>query len=190
MPRVSLGHMRPHHEAFNMNPCTLGVAERKPCAQKFLLHNFGAQLSHLFEANSAFVEGQGQCKLHNTVCRVSPKHPHVTTAGLPCQPFTHIRQKTGKSAKTGTAQEHPDFNCAMQEFEGYLSIRTPGAFWLEEVPEFATTLVNGVSCLWSLTKACTNRGYAIRADNFDHKDWVAFPRGIRCIGVCHIVHYS
>ena len=154
----------------------LGCAEKKKTPQRFLLHNFGDKIGHLFTDNSAFLEGRGHCMVHNRLCNVPAQHPDFTAGGLPCQPFTSNRMHSGTSARTGAASGHPDFSTVMQSWSSYLHTRQPGAFFIEEVPDFNNESPDGDSYMWTFSQSCVKAGYAIRAMTMNHNTWVNFPR--------------
>jgi site-specific DNA-cytosine methylase len=154
----------------------LGCAEKKKTPQRFLLHNFGTKMGHLFTDNSAFLEGHGHCLVHNRVCNVPAERPDFTAGGLPCQPFTCNRTHTGTSARTGAVSGHPDFSTVMNTWGSYLHIRQPGAFFIEEVPDFNSMSEDGNSYMWNFSQHCVKAGYAVRAMTMNHNVWVNFPR--------------
>jgi site-specific DNA-cytosine methylase len=157
----------------------LGVADRKGKAQKFLKHNYTeAQLGHLFTDNEHFATGMGECKLHKKVCCINPEVADIATGGLPCQPFTKARLKTGMSARSAGASLHPDYHTVMGGFREYLIQRKPRSFFVENVSDMETTIDSktGYDCLYLFCKMGAALGYAIRVFKLDHLDFIEVPR--------------
>ena len=99
------------------------------------------------------------------------------TGGLPCTPFTGLRNQTGTTAKTGRVVDHPAYQTFKSELLEYLKLRSPHFFWIEEVTQ--VTKINpktGFTYLEDLAAECTNLGYSVRATFLDHVSWIDVPR--------------
>lgn len=161
----------------NIPCCILAVADSKPAALELVKHNFGKHIPHAFRDNAAFLEGGGECSIHGKWCSLPCNKPGLCTTGLPCQPFTRARDKTTKSSpRTGCAEERPDWTTVMEQWASYLDTRSPEMFAVEEVPEFATTEVDGKLCLKTFCKMASNRQYAVRVVKANHAIWAAYPK--------------
>ena len=57
----------------------LGLAESKPSARRFLVHNYGGVqwpvVHHMFDNNDAFVNGSGRCFAHQADCAIDGRRP-------------------------------------------------------------------------------------------------------------------
>ena len=166
----------------------IGMAEKKPSAQKWLRHVYGGEIRHMFTDNSAFVNGNGSCfGCRSAACPVSPQRPHLATAGFPCPPFSRARQRTGGTDKTGKTEAHPDFQLVMVHFVQYCRVRAPFMFWVEEVLGFLTPLaaLDGLSPCQVLVQKLEVVGYSCEAVKLDHEIWIRNTRGRVWIIGCH-----
>ena len=178
----------------------LGVAEKKPGARAWLKQEFGALLGRLYTANSAFIDGHGTDVLggkrkSNKGVKISTIKPRCVTAGLPCQPWTRARSKSGTSERGSCPSQHPDYQTTMIEFPAYLHARQPDQFFIEEVPDMAKFFTNmsgsqvvskaneydedcedPKSDLWEFMRRCCAAGYAVRSWEADHGLFVEVPR--------------
>jgi hypothetical protein len=66
-----------------MHTKTLGVADCKKAAIRFLIRNYGDTINHCFADNQAFLDGGGKCALCEKECETEPEHPDLTVDALP-----------------------------------------------------------------------------------------------------------
>ena len=97
-----------------------------------------------------------------------------------CQPFVNLRQKTGKSCKTMSAETHPDFPVVMDGVPQYLAKRFPKMFVLEEAQELLLLMKSsraGVTFMWRLMVAMAKVGYEVLAlTTIDHGTFAEMSR--------------
>ena len=169
----------------------IGVADKSPTAAKWLRYQWGDELPHIFTENAAFIAGAGACHLHGRKCECSSTRPDLTTAGLPCPPFSKLRSINGTTSRTGLVSQHPAFSTVMGEFFDYLQARRPRGFWVEEVDNFGQTDLQGRSFLTTFCKKAAGMGYAVRALFLDQNVWVECPRSrVWIVGMGHEVGHS
>jgi hypothetical protein len=98
----------------------LGVADLKATSRTFCEANYRGQFKHFFRRNDDLSRGSGVCSVHGGKdCEVSSLSPDVSTGGLPCQPFTRLRQQSGITKKTGSVQNHPLFEASNSGIHSY-----------------------------------------------------------------------
>ena len=166
----------------------IGCAEKKTSAQRFLRYTYGSDIRHMFTDNAAFMNGQGSCHMcRSATCPVSPRRPHLATAGFPCPPFSRARCRTGGTERTGKTESHPDFVLVMIQFEQYLRARVPYMFWVEEVLGFLSELsaLEGRSPCAVLVEQLGRIGYSCEAVKLDHELWIRNTRGRVWLIGCH-----
>ena len=155
------------------------VAEKKAAAQAWILEHFSEDLAHGFEENDAFTNADGgYCFLHRRVCRPEAEQADLMSAGYPCPPFSKTREKGGDSARTGTADNHPELSTLMDGFPAYLAARRPKCFFLENVVELSTLSPRGSphTFLMILMRRVSRLGFSCRAVIMDHGVFFAVPR--------------
>jgi len=110
----------------------------------------------------------------------------IMSGGTPCTPFTRFRFKSGSTARTGSIEQHPDYEELMEGLPAYLEAHRPRSFWIEEVDGIILRIHAefGKSHLQILAEKVVVLGYSIRALVLEHKVWMPIPRR-RCflIGV-------
>ena len=156
----------------------LGAAESKKAAQKFLRFHFKKQCPHMYCENVSFISG-GQCFLcGSSACQPSRERPDILGAGLPCQPFSAARQKTGQTKKTKEAEAHPLWTVSMRDFARLLQARLPHMFVVEEVEGFvkAMDVLDGLSPAQALKKIVKPLSYGCTALLLDHRVWTHMSR--------------
>ena len=155
----------------------MGCAERDAFAQNFIINCGRTTAKHVFDVNASIISGRGPCVLHNgKTCEVDKRNPHISTGGLPCQPFSSQRNYDGLSQKTSKVENHPDYHTVMSEWFEYLDARSPHSWWVEEIKRFMGKSASGESYLEVFVRGCVRRGYSVRAFLLDHKLWVKFSR--------------
>ena len=104
--------------------------------------------------------------------------PDVSSGGFPCPPFSQARTRTGKSARTGPTEAHPQFCMVMQEFIDYMKFRMPMSFWLEEVRGFMLPLValNGRSPCQVVAADLQTIGYSCQCLTLNHSAFLKNTR--------------
>ena len=124
-----------------MDTRTLMASDTKEAATNFMIHNFKERgwLEHVVQ------QACDMCgNTEEVPCLVCPKdscthdpsiRPHLVTVGLPCQPYSSLRWRSGNSDDQKNARSHNKFGC-MQDFLDYLAARKPHGFILEEVKGF------------------------------------------------------
>jgi len=154
----------------------LGAADRKAGARAYLLSHYRKHLQNacLFLSNSSLVTG-GRCVTHGKTCLGTTKRMghRVSTlsGGLPCQAYTKQRQKTGETARTGRANQHPDHESVLDSPDLLEEIQ-PAQFWIEEVQDFRAHLKD-------FMRKCARAGpgYSCKAVVCDHADFCMMDRG-------------
>lgn len=156
----------------------LGAAEKKKMAQAFALENHREHLPHLYTDNSSFAAGEGKCILHDRVCRVDRRRADLMIAGLPCQPFSRFRPRSGATPRTGPASEHPSFESVFGGFFDYVVARSAWGIIIEEVKHMASEYVHGSSqtYLQAMANKLATMGYDIRVVELDHKIFCQMAR--------------
>ena len=101
----------------------------------------------------------------------------LCSGGFPCTPFTALRQKTGRTPRTGSAEQHPAFNTLVRQLEEYLAVRSPHGFWIEEVNGILNrNPVTGNRYMDEVASVVANRGYSIRVLVLNHNTWIKLAR--------------
>lgn len=167
-----------------MSVRTVAAADKKPHARKFCTLNHG-NLEHLFSDNSALIGSCGAkgpdlcdvCSSRRQKCTYNRETQHVdlVTAGLPCQPFTKLRQTNGNTADTGSASTHSKYDVVFEDFFKYLSLRRPRGFIVEEVSDF-TGRSDEACFLDEFVARAERAGYSAKALMLHADIWVALPR--------------
>ena len=193
----SLAYTRPLNsclKALGLGVNLIAASDCKSTAQKFVKQNLGYK--HMFKDVGAHIEGKGVCAIHSSefcqqTCTTAAEDRHydLVMAGIPCHPFTHIRQKTSgaTSRRKGSAEEHPDFGTVFDGFPKFLATVKPSAFIAEETdafldrpdeggPRYVDTFVEKVQAL----------GYRCHALMLDGGDWCEWPRMRLSVG-CEII---
>ena len=153
---------------------SLSASDRKPLSRKFLAA--GTSVEHIFADIAEQALGEGHCYIHGRRCKLV-ETPDFACGGLPCQPFSKMWRRNGKSPKEGDAKSHPGFQVIDQTFQRYLVGRRPKSFLVEEsVGMQAIDPLTGESFLQAFIDACAELGYAVRALLIDHLLWCEQPR--------------
>lgn len=182
---VSIGALPQHPKAMGMDMEVIGAADSKATARAFIKAEH-PNVPHIWHSNDAYLDGHGQCSLHEGTCHTSSASPDIACGGLPCQPFSRLRvgsrssdSSGGKGAavgRTGGPTTHPDYGTVFQ-FEQYLIARKPSSFLVEEVMEFNNmNPATGKTFLFEFAAFATAQGYAVRAFVLDHSVWCELPR--------------
>jgi hypothetical protein len=167
----------------------LAACETKPMARSFLKSTFGPDLGSWFEFNTDLLEQTAFCHLAERDKPVPSDRPDLTSIGSPCLPWTKGRSRNGGTARSGAPHLHPDYQVTMHDFPRHLRSRRPRSWWLENVPEIATTPCidceedgdgKRASDLWQLCFLCCQAGYAVRTIEIDHNLFVEVPRKRPC----------
>ena len=158
-----------------MSVSVSACAEQKNLAQRWLMHNFGPQVPHIFH-NNVDLSAEAATGAYCVVCKRwhgRPQgRPDVVSGGLPCPPFSPQRTKKGEAgSREGPAESHPLWTTTMFEFSQYLEVRRPRMFWLEQVPGFNKSLssLGNSSPLELFSEQCNRQGYSLRAIQLDHR---------------------
>jgi site-specific DNA-cytosine methylase len=119
------------------------AAEKKVYARKVVAMNF--RPSHLFRCLTLLTYGptnaakEKACSVGRCVeakycdfAQATAARPHLVTAGVPCQPFSAFRQKSGSTAGTGPPKAHGKFFACL-DFVEYVLARRPWGFIIEQV---------------------------------------------------------
>ena len=133
------------------------------------------------EDNCGLLPQGGKCfSCGVPMCPGSAVRPDIVSAGFPCPPFSKARQKTGRTAKTGPTEGHPDYNFVMVDSIKYLQVRQPFSFFVKEVLGFLQPLValDGLSpCQVMVKKIELQTPYSCQAVKICHSLFVKNTRG-------------
>lgn len=131
-------------EAMDLNWSTISGSERKQFARAFCMRNHGQRLQHLFHefSNQASDIVRRSCDVcyklgQGCTYDLGSNRPHLCMGGLPCQPWSSMRNQKGNTGDTGSANAHSKFKTVFTDFMRYLEVRRPFGFIIEEVAEFA-----------------------------------------------------
>lgn len=120
-------------------PVVYEGSDTKQSACTFVMNNYSSVVEHFYNDSAALASGRGQCLKHGTECQTSFEgRPDVLTAGTPCQPFSHFRQRAGPhgSRMSSTARGHPDFQITFGMVEDVVRARRPLTCIFEQVSGF------------------------------------------------------
>jgi site-specific DNA-cytosine methylase len=159
-------------------PIDFNVAsDRKRTARSFT----ASQHSYRHIIGSATEHAEGictSCDLHvGERCKLSA--PDVVVSGLPCHPFTKLRNKTpGGSGRTGLTHEHPDMDTIFEEFRTYLLRAQPLLLLLEETDAVVAKVAAGCDERWVdvMLTMLSQCGYSCNAMMLDSKTFIDWPR--------------
>lgn len=144
----------------------LGV-DRKSTAQKWAAIARPGVCGHYFHEFDDVVRCQGMCSIHGKVCNV-PASPDLATAGLPCQPFSSLRDHS----KTD-ASEHDLFNVTFDMFFEYVRNVSPLGVLCEQVVGFKRTASDGTEETY-MQKFCARlaeMGFSVRVVDLNTNLW-------------------
>ena len=136
-----------------------------------LRHIYSDILALCSPADNACCTCFGPCK------QAAAARPDISSGGMPCKPFTRLRQQTGATPSTGLPHEHPQYETLAEDLPSYLKAKMPYSFWIEEV-----TTVTRIdprtqdSYLNKLVEDVSKLGYFILALQVDHGIWCKNPR--------------
>jgi site-specific DNA-cytosine methylase len=171
-------------QGMGMSWRTTAAADLKPHARQFIKFNHD-KVEHIFDNNLAMIHDDLLQHAKCDVCSAKGrpcdyKHGNdpvdLLTAGLPCQPFTKLRQHNGDTENTGDAAGHTKFSVVFEDFSQYLEGRKPRGWIVEEVPDFAKPSKAGPAYLEDFTRRAELLGYSIKAVMLHAEDWVGLPR--------------
>jgi site-specific DNA-cytosine methylase len=152
-------------------------SDLKAHARKFVKQNFKG--THIFSDISDQTHGHGVCEAHNTVCTLTVQERLIDwfVMGLSCHPFSTLRQKNGRTPKTGTVTLHPEYSLLTSGLPDFLDERLPGGVLIEEVEGLmAKDPSSGRMYMEYIFDIFKDRDYSIQAVALDLKDWVKWPR--------------
>ena len=145
------------------------VAEANPTAQRFIMQVWGPLVHHGYGSNDEISDGVGTCFLHKGASCDCSGPVDICAAGLPCLPFTILRQKSGHTQNAQEAETHGAYDTVMVKFFDYIRDRQPKSLWVEQVPGFANVSARlGKSHLQSFCERLQEAGY-----------------GTHCLQLCH-----
>jgi site-specific DNA-cytosine methylase len=167
--------------SLDMNIVPIAVAEKKPAAIKFILHNYGNKIEHCFEENESLMAGYGKCARHKRCCQhdVPACGVDIMTGGFPCQPHSAARHKTGKTPGTGQPSSHPSYNTLHVGAVDYLQARDPACFCIEQVTTITNIeKVSGKSHLALFVESVRDlpAGYKIHVFHMSHGVFASLPK--------------
>lgn len=161
----------------------VAASDRKKSAQKFIRANH--DFTHVFVDAVAHAAGTGTCVAHPSFatceCSVGNRRSDLVIAGIPCHPFTKLRNKQGRG-RSGPAEEHPDIDTIFHSFPKLLSTRRPLGFVVEETDAFLGLASSdfadkpGIRWLDVFMSLCKSAGYECNAIVCQSGDWVNWPR--------------
>ena len=162
-----------------------GCSERKASARTFVANNH--KYAHIWTSVDDHIRGQGVCSLHGQprkkdshTCTLNSadKKCDVVCAGIPCHPFTTMRQSNiVGSDHRGKAAEHADFGTVMDKFPLFLQERNPGMFVVEETETFANiNPATNERYIDEFTQKCKRLGYDTLAMVVAADTWIDWPR--------------
>eukprot|EP00974_Lingulodinium_polyedra_P006029 570328-Lingulodinium_polyedra.AAC.1 len=104
-------------QAMDLGWSTLSCAEEKKFARQFVLRNHKEKmkLKHVLSDFRAQIIPDIKrqcdvCSLSGGECSFEFQRPHLAVGGLPCQPFSPMRHKTGSSSNQKGAQQHSKYD--------------------------------------------------------------------------------
>ena len=131
-----------------------------------------ASASHVYKDNACLLSG-GHCQRHQRWCDASPLQPDVSLAGLPCQPFSNLRQKSGSTPATGDVAAHPQSGELREKFLQYLTAKRPRGFVVENVIGITKELdLGGNTFVKGFAAGASKLGYSVRVMLLSHQTWV------------------
>jgi site-specific DNA-cytosine methylase len=161
-------------EAFKLEVDLVAASDKKPASRKFILQNH--DFTHLFKSADDHIRGRGYCEKHGQICELNCG-VDLVCGGLSCHPFSHMKQRTGTSARTSRPCDHPDYILVMEGFPEFLKNRRPGGFIVEEVEAILDRIPSSQKrYIDLLVENCVTAGYACRARVIQHSDWIQWPR--------------
>ena len=154
---------------------TVATADKKDEALRFMQRNF-PEIKHMFAAAAHLIDG-GMCKKCSNTCTLDESEsPDLCTAGLPCQPFSSMRWKTGPGQNEKGVKAHTLWKVFM-EFIAYLTERRPKGFVVEEVMKLLDRdRTSGKRYLDMLMEKASDLGYGCSAIKLSASCWLASPR--------------
>lgn len=170
-------------KAMQMLTKTELVVDMKVASQKFIQQHFESQCDHVYAKLEHVIAGGGYCSKHRRDCdvRSAPHMPHLATIGLPCQPFSSLRNH-----RVLKAPDHPLFEVTFNMFFEYLEKVQPLGFVAEQVigfnrfnEEFQSTYLE------MFLKGCADRGYSVRAVELQAGLWCDSERERRPLSMSH-----
>jgi site-specific DNA-cytosine methylase len=173
-------------QAFSLDVDMVAASDRKATARAFVCQNHGFR--HVFSEMSSHREGSGICSKHSSQFRpqactlddAKDRSVDLLVAGIPCHPFTHLRQQNAgsQSRRKGRPEDHPDFNTVYEEFPELLKAMKPLGWVVEETDAFLDIIpdTDNVRYLDRFLAVVTALGYACHALLLDALDWSKWPR--------------
>jgi site-specific DNA-cytosine methylase len=154
------------------------ASDRKTSARKFICENH--EYTHLLSCADDHALGQGDCSIHGCFCQLGEMD--LVVAGLPCHPFTRIRNKRSDGeGRSGPIPTHPDYNTVFESFFQLLRRRQPWGFVVEETDAFIH-IIDAAGAnptrrwLDKFLESAAEAGYSCRAMLYDSSMWVDWPR--------------
>ncbi len=159
---------------------TLVIIERKKHARRHILANITCE--HLFADWWEALDGEAHCFVCGFIHDLDNIEAcDVWIAGIPCQPFVACRDKGGSTAKTGSVENHPDFEIFNTGVVRAISARKPKAVLIENVTQLTCTIPGkSFSWLWRLTRDLVQASYHVTTLNLDVAVHVAQSRPRLC----------
>jgi len=163
----------------------MACRERKGHARKFIMQNHGYK--HVFVDAAGHIAGEGVCVVHGNArskssapCKIRPTDLKVdlVCSGIPCQPFSKMRQaNVAGSSRRSAASHHPGFKTVFEDFPDYLELRKPGMWLAEETEAFVSINPDtGLRYVDEFITACDAKGYAVMAMKVEAGIWMDWPR--------------
>ena len=158
----------------------VGYADSKSQARDFAKHNFGAKIRHMFhdvKCLSGDADGDSKCDMCGVCCCFgAERRPDLTTAGLPCQPFSQQRWHSGSGRNQQGPRVHKSWQTYM-EFLHYLEVRRPRGFLCEEILKILSKdPVSKKRWLDLLLEGAAALGYGCAAAVLPTTPWSKVPR--------------
>ncbi len=179
-------------------------ADKKPLAREFATFRSDRQPQHVFGDVRAFwmMDEHRKCfkcgsarkgtkkRRHcvsledNDDCTYgkNTKKPDCTLAGLPCQPFSPMRQTNGTTPGTSHAKGHSGYMTVMESWMVYLAEVKPRGFLVENCEAFGTKVnpASGLKYIEEFAIACETHGYACLSIVMDTSVWSEVSRTRIC----------
>lgn len=171
--------------AMDLQWTTISASDKKKYARLFTMKNHKC-VQHLFHDVSAqtYVEAANKrcdiCEGRRKACDFEFRRPHLSVGGLPCQPFSRLRNTKGTGTDEQGASTHSKYTTIFELFRNYVANRQPHGLVLEEVVDFGRpergAPKGGETPLERLAAMLADMGYYSQALMLDTAAWIEVSR--------------